>query len=99
MSEGLADYPANVDDRKPGLFRSLWSELKPFPGSAPDSDSVHRCRFDIEHLQTTTAGRPAVLRIVRFKRRKDNDRHNGGFGIVRDNDRGGCSALGFQMHR
>lgn len=32
MSEGLADYPANVEHRKPGLFGILWNELKPFPG-------------------------------------------------------------------
>ena len=32
MSEGIADYPASVERRKPGLFGILWNELKPFPG-------------------------------------------------------------------
>jgi multidrug resistance protein MdtO len=32
MSEGIADYAANVEPRKPGLFSVLWNELKPFPG-------------------------------------------------------------------
>src|SRR5260221_10671812 len=32
MSESIADYPANVQPRKPGLFSVLWNELKPFPG-------------------------------------------------------------------
>src|SRR5580700_5520975 len=32
MSEGIVDYPANVEPRKPGLFSVLWNELKPFPG-------------------------------------------------------------------
>jgi multidrug resistance protein MdtO len=32
MSEGIAEYPASVERRKPGLFGVLWNELKPFPG-------------------------------------------------------------------
>jgi multidrug resistance protein MdtO len=32
MSEGIVDYPASVERRKPGLFGILWNELKPFPG-------------------------------------------------------------------
>jgi multidrug resistance protein MdtO len=32
MSQGIADYPANVDRQKQGIFGILWSELKPYPG-------------------------------------------------------------------
>ena len=32
MSQEIADYPANVDRQKPGLFGILWDELKPYPG-------------------------------------------------------------------
>jgi multidrug resistance protein MdtO len=32
MSEGVADYSANLERQKQGLFKILWKELKPFPG-------------------------------------------------------------------
>jgi multidrug resistance protein MdtO len=32
MSQGVADYPTNIDAGKQGLFGILWSELKPYPG-------------------------------------------------------------------
>jgi multidrug resistance protein MdtO len=32
MSQGVTDYPANIEPEKQGLFGILWSELKPYPG-------------------------------------------------------------------
>lgn len=32
MSEGVVNHPGKVESLSPGLMRSLWAELKPFPG-------------------------------------------------------------------
>jgi multidrug resistance protein MdtO len=32
MSQGITDYPTNIEAGKQGLFGILWSELKPYPG-------------------------------------------------------------------
>jgi len=32
MSDGVADYPTNIEAEKQGLFHILWDELKPYPG-------------------------------------------------------------------
>ena len=32
MSQEIADYRANIERQKPGLFGILWNELKPYPG-------------------------------------------------------------------
>ena len=32
MSAGVANQPGKLESLSPGLMRSLWDELKPFPG-------------------------------------------------------------------
>jgi multidrug resistance protein MdtO len=32
MSQGVTNYPVNIESGKPGLLAILWNELKPFPG-------------------------------------------------------------------
>jgi multidrug resistance protein MdtO len=32
MSQGVTNYPANIEPEKQGLFGILWNELKPYPG-------------------------------------------------------------------